>query len=135
MNTVLVTTADEALRARLVRSLSSFSIFEAQSDKEALRTLRLVDIDVILRESAGPAGALSSFVTAARETAASATVIAVGASGDEESAADFVVSEGFTARELDAVLRHALDRQRLLRELSASRIPRPSAIAPTMPPE
>jgi len=135
VNTVLVTTADEALRARLVRSLSSFSIFEAQSDKEALRILRLVDIDVILRESAGPAGALSSFVTAARETAASATVIAVGASGDEESAADFVVSEGFTARELDAVLRHALDRQRLLRELSASRIPRPSAIAPTMPPE
>ena len=118
---------DETLRARLVRSLASFSIFETQNDKEALRTLRLVDIDVILRESTGPAGALATFVASVREITAGATVIAVGATGEEESAADFVVPEGFTARELDAVLRHALDRQRLLRELTVTRAPRPTA--------
>jgi len=134
VNTVLVSTAEEAVRARLIRSLSGFSIFEAQSDKEALRTLRLVDIDIILRESTGPAGALATFVTAAREIASAATVIAVGASGDDELSADFVVSEGFTSRELDAVLRHALDRQRLLRELAASRAPAP-ATAPMAKPE
>jgi PAS domain S-box-containing protein len=118
-----------------MRSLAHFSIFEAQSDKEALRTLRLVDIDVILRESTGPPGALATFVTAAREITGGATVIAVGATGEEESSADFVVPEGFTARELDAVLRHALDRQRLLRELTASRMPHRAAVPPLAPAE
>jgi PAS domain S-box-containing protein len=135
VNTILVSTADEIIRTRLVRSLSSFSIFEAQSDKEALRTLRLVDIDIILRESTGPAGALATFVTAARDITPGATVIAVGASGDDESTADFVVSEGFTSRELDAVLRHALDRQRLLRELAASRTPAPVTASTAKPEE
>jgi len=135
VNTVLVATADETLRTRLTRSLSSFSIFDVLSDKEALRTLRLVDIDVVLRESTGPVGSLTTFVTAVRDIAPTATVIAVGASGEDESAADFVVPEGFTARELDAVLRHALDRQRLLRELAASRAigPATAPVSPTTP--
>ena len=62
LNTVLVVTSDDTLRARLVRSLSGFSIFEAPSDKDALRTLRLVDIDVIVRGNTGPLGALATFV-------------------------------------------------------------------------
>jgi len=130
MNTVLITAADEGLRARLIRSLPSFSIFEAPSDKEALRTLRLVEIDVIFRETSGAAGALASFVSAVREVASSATVIAIGVSSDEESAADFVIGESFTARELETILRHALDRQRLLRQQRASRISSTTA-APT----
>ena len=128
MNTVLVVTADDALRARLVRCLSNFSIFEAHGDKDALRTLRLVDIDVILRESLGPAGALTTFAAAARDVAPGAILIAVGASGEDETSAEFTVPDGFTARELDAVLRHALDRQRLLRELAASRTPVPKTV-------
>jgi PAS domain S-box-containing protein len=132
VNTVLVLTADDALRARVIRSLADFSIFEARADGDALRTLRLVDIDVILRESTGPAGALATFVTAARDIARHALVVAVGASGDDEESADFTISEGFTARELEAVLRHALDRQRLVRELAALRAAAP-AIAPPMP--
>ena len=127
MNTVLVVTADDALRARLVRCLSNFSIFEAHGDKDALRTLRLVDIDVILRESLGPAGALTTFAAAARDVAPGAILIAVGASGEDETSAEFTVPDGFTPRELEAVLRHALDRQRLLRELAASRTPVPKA--------
>ena len=130
MNTVLVLTADDALRARVSRSLTAFSIFEARSDSDALRTLRLVDIDVVLRESTGPAGALATFVTAARDVTPLALVIAVGASGEDEDSADFTVSDGFTARELEAVLRHALDRQRLVREIAVTRAAAPAAAAP-----
>ena len=129
MNTVLVLTVDDTVRARVNRSLADFSIFEARSDGDALRTLRLVDIDVILRESTGPAGALATFVAAARDISPHALVVAIGASGDEEDSADFTVSDGFTARELEAVLRHALDRQRLVRELAATR----AAASPTAP--
>ncbi len=130
MNTGLVLTADEGLRRRMVRSLEAFSIFEEHTDKDALRTLRLVDIDVILRETVGPSGALATFVASARDIAPGATIIAIGAGGEEEASADFTVPDGFTARELDAVLRHALDRQRLLREIAASRAP---AVAPPVP--
>lgn len=137
MNTVLVLTADDTLRARFVRSLGAFSVFEARADAEALRTLRLVDIDVILRESTGPAGALATFVGSVRDITPQALVVAVGASGEDEDSADFTVSDGFTARELEVVLHHALDRQRLARELAAARIttpvvaaPRPSSEAP-----
>jgi PAS domain S-box-containing protein len=125
VNTVLVLTADETLRTRVARSLSAFSIFEARNDGEALRTLRVVDIDLILRESVGPAGALATFVTAVRDIAPHALVVAVRASGDEEDSADFTVSDGFTTRELEAVLRHALDRQRLVRELAVLRAATP----------
>ena len=57
-----VVTTDSALRNRVQRSLGTFSVFEAASDAEAIKTLRLVDIDLVLRESAGPSGALSTFV-------------------------------------------------------------------------
>ncbi len=123
MNTVLVVTADDALRTRLLRGLSGFTIFEAPSDPEAVKTLRLVDIDLVLRDSAGPAGALSTFVSDVREVAPATLVVAVGAAGEEEATADFMVPDGFTTRELDAVLRHALDKQRLVRELRMLRTP------------
>jgi PAS domain S-box-containing protein len=130
VNTVLVLTADDALRARVSRSLTPFSIFEAREDGDALRTLRLVDIDVILRGSMGPAGALSSFVAAVREITPHALVVALGASGEAEESADFTISNSFTTRELESVLRHALERQRLVREVAASRV---AAMVPTPP--
>jgi signal transduction histidine kinase len=129
VNTVLVLAADEGLRARVVGPLSAFSIFEARSEGEALRTLRLVDIDVILRESGGPVGALASFVSAAKDVAPDALVVALGASGEDEESADFTVPDDFSPRELENVLRHALDRQRLAREVAAAR-----AGAPAPPP-
>jgi len=49
VNTVLIVTPDDALRGRLVAALGGHSVFVAQSDSEALKTLRLIDIDVILR--------------------------------------------------------------------------------------
>jgi PAS domain S-box-containing protein len=127
MITALVVTADSALRSRLQRALASFSVFEAASDAEALKTLRLVDIDVILRDSAGPSGALSTFVAGVRDTAPAALVIAIGLAGEEESAADFTIPDGFTTAELEAVLRHALEKQRLVREITALRDPASAA--------
>jgi PAS domain S-box-containing protein len=130
LNTVLVVTPDDALRTRLLRGLGGFTIFEAPSDSEAIKTLRLVEIDLVLRDSASPAGALSTFVSGARDVAPAALVVAVGSAGEEEAAADFMVPDGFTTRELDAVLRHALDKQRLVREIKMLRAP--SAL-PQMP--
>ena len=121
MNTVLVVTSDSALRDRLQRSLAGFSVFEATSDVDAVKTLRLVDVDLVLRETAGPSGALSTFVAGVRGIAPTALIIAIGLAGEEESLADFTVPDGFTARELDAVLHHALDKQRLVREITALR--------------
>ncbi|HEV8587095.1 MAG TPA: GAF domain-containing protein [Methylomirabilota bacterium] len=123
MNTVLVVTADDALRTRLLRGLSGFTIFEAPSDPDAIKTLRMVEIDLVLRDSAGPAGALSTFVNGVRDVAPAALIVAVGAAGEEEVTADFTVPDGFTTRELDAVLRHAVDKQRLVREIRMLRIP------------
>jgi PAS domain S-box-containing protein len=131
LNTVLVLTADDALRTRLLRGLGSFTIFEAPCDSEAIKTLRLVEIDLVLRDSAGPAGALSTFVNGARDAAPAALVVAVGAAGEEEAAADFMVPDGFTTRELDAVLRHALDKQRLVREIKMLRTPLAAPLTPT----
>jgi PAS domain S-box-containing protein len=132
MNAVLVVSADAALRGRLQRSLTSFSIFPAESDAEALKTLRMVEIDLVLRESAGPAGALSTFVAAVREITPTTFVVAIGLAGEEEHAADFTVPDGYTSRDLAAVLQHALEKQRLVRELNALRAPATTAL--TEPP-
>jgi PAS domain S-box-containing protein len=127
MNAVLVVSADAALRGRLQRSLTTFSIFPVESDAEAIKTLRMVDVDLVLRESAGPAGALSTFVAAVREITPTTFVIAIGLAGEEEHAADFTVPDGYTARDLAAVLQQALEKQRLVRELNALRAPAPTA--------
>lgn len=93
----------------------------------------MVDIDLILRGNNGPAGALAAFLSGSRETAPRAIVIAIGIKSDDDASVDFTVGDGFTSRELDAVLHHALDRQRLLRELASKPLPTQpiQAIAPT----
>ena len=123
MNTVLVVTVDAALRGRLVRSLTNFNVFQAASDDEALKTLRLIDIDLVLRETTGPSGALRTFVASVREIAPTALVVALGLAGEEENTADFTLPDGFSPRELDAVLQQALDKQRLVREINVLRFP------------
>src|SRR5207245_2880054 len=52
MNTVLIVTSDDALRARLMSALRDHSVFAAPNDAEALKTLRLIEIDVVLRGGA-----------------------------------------------------------------------------------
>ncbi len=128
MTTVLVVASDEALRARLVAALADHSVFVAQSDAEALKTLRLIDIDVILRGGPGLARGLDAFVARVKEIAPSALTVAIG-TGDEVEVADFSLSATFTQRELDGALRHVTDKLRLTREITALR----SSLAPEGP--
>jgi PAS domain S-box-containing protein len=135
MNTVLVVVPDEALRARVVTALGDHSVFLAQSDAEALKTLRLIDIDVILRGGPGVSQELESFIARVKDVSPAALMVAIGAPGDETAAADFTLPLTFTHRELDGALRHVADTLRLTREVAALRsslTPR-GAGAPTSP--
>ncbi len=118
MKTVLVVTPDNALRARLLRAFPDCSAFAAPTDTDALKTLRLVDVDVVLRDSRGPARTLGAFVMQARALNPGSLVVAIGAGEEEAEAADFLLPAAFTQRELDAALRQASDRRRLLREVA-----------------
>jgi len=121
MNTVLVVVPEEALRARLLAGLRDHSVFVAQSDAEALKTLRLIDIDVILRGGAGLPQELEAFIARVKEISPAALTVAIGAPGDETAAADFALPLTFGQRELDGALRHVADRLRLTREVAALR--------------
>ena len=129
MNTVLIVTPDDALRTRLVSALGDHSVFVAQTDPEALKTLRLIDIDVILRGGSLPR-TLETFVASVKQVAPSTLTIAIGVTGDEEAeAADLVLATTFTQRELEGALRHVTDQLRLTREITALR----SSLAPDSP--
>ncbi|MBI4637114.1 MAG: GAF domain-containing protein [Candidatus Rokubacteria bacterium] len=133
MKTVLLVTPDERLRARLGRALAAYSVFVAQNDGDALKTLRLIEIDLVIREGAGPGHGLEAFVSRLKEVAPEALTIAIEPALDEVDAADFVVPGGFGQRELEAALRRAAEKHRLARELAtlrsraASPPPAPSA--------
>ena len=121
MNTILVVVPDDALRARLISGMRDHSVFVAQSDVEALKTLRLIDIDVIVRGGPGLAEELEAFIARVKEVSPSALTVAVGASGDEAAAADFALPLTFGQRELEGALRHVTDQLRLTREVAALR--------------
>jgi PAS domain S-box-containing protein len=121
VNTVLVVTHDEALRTRLLGAVSDCSAFIAQSDAEAVKILRLIDIDVILRDCAGLPRGLEGFATRVKEIQPSTLTVAIGGAGDEGEAVDFRLPSGFGASDLLDVLRHAEEKLRLVRELTALR--------------
>ena len=54
MRTVLLVSGDEALRARLARSFSAQSVFSATTDEEGLRTLRVTEVELIVKEATPP---------------------------------------------------------------------------------
>ena len=90
------------------RARSAFSVFGRQSDTEALKTLRLVDIDVVLRDSAGPAGSPRARSSPrVRERRAAALAVAVGAPARTRTAPTSRSPTASRPRELDGVLRHA----------------------------
>lgn len=122
MKTLLLLTADEGLQARLLRVLTpGYSTFSATSDAEALKTLRLVDVDIVVRDARTATAELAGFAAAARELASTALLITVGREDEETDAADFVLPDGFTTRQLEIVLRQADEKQRLTRELALLR--------------
>ena len=132
MKTVLLVSVSDQLRPRLMRCLEySYSVFTAASDDEALRTLRLTEMELIVKEAAPPYKNLPSFITSLRNICPTAVVVCVLMPGaetaEEESgaeAADFVLLEPFTSRQLEGLLRQADDKLQLLQEVAALRVAR-----------
>jgi signal transduction histidine kinase len=132
VRTVLLVSVSEALRPRLLRALENgSSMFSASSDDEALRTLRLTEMELIIKESGPPFRHLASFISSVRRLCPTAVVVCVLAPGadtaDEDSgaeAADFVLLQPFTSRQLQGLLRQADDKLQLLQEVAALRAAR-----------
>ena len=127
MKTVLIVTPDSALRSRLLRVFSDASTFLAPNDSEALKTLRLVDVEVIFRDGRSPLRALSAFVAHVKELTPTVQVVAIGPGDEEAEAADFALPAAFSQHDLDATVRHLDAKQRLIREVTALRAQPPPA--------
>src|SRR5207302_11473153 len=121
MNTVLVVTHDDALRTRLLGALDDYSAFIAQSDADAMKILRLIDIDVILRDCVGLPRGLEAFAARVKDTQPSALTVAIGGAGDEGEAVDFRLPAGFGAPDPRDVLHRAEAKLRLVRALTPPR--------------
>jgi signal transduction histidine kinase len=140
VKTVLLVAEDEALGAKLLRALTDYSVFPAQTDEEALRTLRLTEVDLILKHAAQPARDLDGFIVKARQLRPTAVVVCVlpaeGLSAEDEIAAeeaDFALLYPFSSQHLHAVLRQADEKLRLLQEVAALRnARRPAGPDPAM---
>ena len=107
MKTVLLVSTSETLRPKLLRALEDTSVFTATSDEEALRTLRLTEMELIIKEATPPLRNLDSFITRVRHLAPTGVIVCVltpgTASSEDESAAgaaDFVLLQPFTTRHL-----------------------------------
>ncbi|HLE21118.1 MAG TPA: hypothetical protein VJB88_08395, partial [Vicinamibacteria bacterium] len=117
MRTALIVTGDEGLRSRLLRALADRSVFSAVSDEDALKTLRLTDVDLIIKDAGAPLRDLPVFLGRARQLSPSAVVICLlpaenGLPEDEDTleTADFVLRRPFSSREIATVLRQAEDK-------------------------
>lgn len=131
MKTVLLVSASETLRPKLMRALEDASVFTATSDEEALRTLRLTEMELIIKEVAPPLKNLAPFITRARHLCPTGVIVCVltpaTTSAEDESAvetADFVLLQPFTTRHLQSLLKQAEDKLRLLQEVAALRAAR-----------
>ena len=137
MKTVLLVSASDSLRTRLLRGLEyTHSVFTAASDDEALRTLRLTEMELIVKEIAGPSRDLTSFISSARHLCPTSVVVCILTPGSdtpdgesEAEAADFVLLEPFTSRQLQSLLKQAEGKLHLLQEVAALRAAR-NPIAP-----
>lgn len=129
MKTVLLVAASETLRPKLLRALEDTSVFTATSDEEALRTLRLTEMELIIKEATPPLKHLAAFITRARHLCPTGVIVCVltpgSTSSEDESAAeaaDFVLLQPFTTRHLQGLLKQAEDKLRLLQEVAALRV-------------
>jgi signal transduction histidine kinase len=128
VRTVLLVSEDETLDNRLARALQDCSVFPVPTDEEALRTLRLTEVDLILKQVTPPARDLEGFIAKARQLRPSVVIVCIlpaeGLSQDDEAAAesaDFAVLHPFTTPHLRAVLHQAEEKLRLLQEVTALR--------------
>jgi signal transduction histidine kinase len=136
MRSLLLVTGDEAVRSRLLRGLPDYSVFSGDSDVEALKTLRLTEVDLIVKDVTPPVRELPLFMAKARQLCPSAVVIclyeAEGLSGEAEECletADFLLRKPFESHDLATVLRQAQDKHRLMLEVGALRAHRAAPAA------
>jgi nitrogen-specific signal transduction histidine kinase len=120
MTTVLLITGDEHLRQRITQALPAASLFLAQDPVEALRYLERIDIDLAIWASLGRGGGQAP-LQRARHIAPDCVTVAIGIDDDGDSGFDFVLGHGHTESQLDTVIRHALDKRRLTRDLAMLR--------------
>ncbi len=128
MSSLLLVTTDEAVHARVLRGCPDYSIFPVASDAEALKTLRLTEVDLIVKDVKSSVRELPLFVAKARQLCPSAVVIclhdAEGMTAEMDESletADFLLRKPLETRDFTTVLRQAQDKQRLMLEVSALR--------------
>ena len=133
MRTLLLVSPNEALRSQFMRGAGDRSVFFAAADDEALKTLRVTQVEAIVKDAVPPMRDVSSFIARARHLCPSAVVICLlpaGENAEEDEhaaeAADFVLLQPFTSRHLHDVLRQAEEKVRLLEEVAAFRSSRGS---------
>jgi PAS domain S-box-containing protein len=131
VRTVLLVSSNEGLRERVRQCLDGRSVFSVATDEEALRTLRLTDVEMIVKDVAPPVRSVPAFIAQLRQLRPTAVVVCVlpggQASLDEEAigeTADFVLLQPFTPRHFDGVLRQAEEKLHLLQEVAALRAAR-----------
>jgi PAS domain S-box-containing protein len=127
MRSLLLVTGDDTLHARLLPTFSGASIFVCRTDAEAVRTLPLVDVEGVIYDARDPRRDAAAFVARARELRPNTALVTIAAPEEAADAADFALSADWTQRDLDAVLRQAAERQRLLREIAVLRARTPAA--------
>lgn len=133
MRAALLVTADAGLRFRILRELETHSVFTEPGEEEALRTLRSVEVDLLILDFVPPVRRLTHFIARVRQLSPSAVVVclypAEGLSLEDREAletADFLLRKPFTAHDLVAVIRQAEEKQRLMLEVSALRAQLPT---------
>src|SRR5712691_3857542 len=110
MMTVLLVAADDALQRRFEATLDDVSLFVAPTDVDAIRQLRMVDIDIAVRPATGRGATFSGFAQKARSASPRTLLVAVVADQDEAEDADFVLQHDVQDRELKATFQHLFDR-------------------------
>jgi PAS domain S-box-containing protein len=121
MITLLLVSADAALRHRLEAALDDISLFVADTDLDAIKQLRMVDIDVAVRPVTARATAFSRFAEKARHASPRTVLVAVTVDHDTTEDADFLLDSEFHDRDLQQTLRQAFDKRNVVRELDGAR--------------
>lgn len=120
--TLLLVSGDEALRRRFGDALDGTSLFVAATDADAIKQLRIVDIDIVVRPVTARGTGFSQFAEQARSASPRTVLVAVAGDADDDvDEADFVLDRDFQDRELKTTVRRASDRRTLAREVDRLR--------------
>jgi nitrogen-specific signal transduction histidine kinase len=99
------------------------SLFEAADESHALHQLRRIEIDIVLW-AGQPANRSASFLRVARDSAPGCVMVAVRRDDDEASEADYTLSDNDSPHQVEVVVKRALQRLALVREIRELRMRR-----------